>query len=132
MQSNNNTLSLVNNGVSAPAWRRILPRLFRSTGDDGTHDPFTELEVSHALSKRKVELDADLDVHEHKSVLYRRLKTLETDAAFEVARVVKCRELCAQVDQLLHDEPVEAELLKVRIRAILNEQESQQSTLWGE
>jgi hypothetical protein len=106
--------------TGVPAQRKsFLGRFF--AGDNG--HARTDMEIlthEHALARRVIELDTDLIRRRRQSRLYLALAELQDQSAMEVAKVLRCRELCDSVDDMFDDDPMMAELLKVRVRAIFH------------
>jgi hypothetical protein len=106
--------------TDVPAQRKsFLGRIF--TGDNGYEDnDMQKLTHEHALARRAIQLDTDLIRCRRQARAFLAVTELEDRAAMEVAKVLRCRELCESVEDLFADEPVMAEILKVRVRSIFH------------
>jgi hypothetical protein len=106
-------------GQFPEARRGLLARIFAPL-DVRFQDEADRLRAEHALLSLSVELSADLQRKKRQANHYLEVTALEDRAAKEVAKVLRCREACENIEDIFPDDPIVAELLKIRVRKIFN------------
>jgi hypothetical protein len=97
--------------------RGILARVFGATDEQNAME---RLRADHALARLEIELATDLKRHRRRAEQYLEVTALEDRAMKEIAKEQRRREILEHLDELFDDDPLTAELLKVRVRRIFN------------
>ena len=97
--------------------RGFLGRFF--THENGHEkSEMQRLNEEHALSRRAIQLDADLARCRRQAAHYLEITAFEDQAMKEIAKQQRLDDLCAQIDDLFEDDPMAALVLTARIKEI--------------